>query len=161
MLKSKFSVDYAQLENTLYKRSYRLSDVKDQLETVAFDVVRFRDPDKGAQLWQVQSADDGDYIVSLYEDEAEPTKTATAKIATAWEVVLSKTANTLNFFYKGAPITKMSAAQLGVPANELEAVERYLPARLANNSKLVNALLSQLTEPAKKEVLSKYPELAK
>lgn len=156
MLKSKFSVDYAQLENTLYKRSYRLSDVKNQLETVAFDVVRFRDNDKGAQLWQVQSADDGDYIVSLYEEEAEATKTASA-----WEVVLSKTSNTLNFFYKGAPITKMSAAQLGVPAAELEAVERYLPARLASNSKLVSALLSQLTEPAKKEVLSKYPELAK
>lgn len=155
MLKSKFSVDYAQLENTLYKRSYKLSDVKSQLETVAFDVVRFRDQDKGAQLWQVQSADDGDYIVSLYEEEQE------AKTASAWEVVLSKTSNTLNFFYKGAPITKMSAAQLGVPATELEAVERYLPARLASNSKLVNALLSQLTEPAKKEVLSKYPELAK
>ena len=155
MLKSKFSVDYAQLENTLYKRSYRLSDVKSQLETVAFDVVRFRDQDKGAQLWQVQSADDGDYIVSLYEEEQE------AKTASAWEVVLSKTSNTLNFFYKGAPITKMSAAQLGVPAAELETVERYLPARLASNSKLVNALLSQLTEPAKKEVLSKYPELAK
>lgn len=159
MLKPKFSVDYAQLENKLYKKAYRLSEVKDKLETVAFDVVRFRDQDKGAQLWQVQSADDGDYIVSLYEEDAETTKTA--KTASVWDVVLSKASNTLNFFYKGAPITKMSAAQLGIPATELDMVERYLPARLAENSKLVDALLSQLTEPAKKEVLSKYPELAK
>src|SRR5271157_5409403 len=154
MLKQKFSVDYEQLENKLLKRSFKLSDIKDKLETVAFDVVRFKDNDKGANLWQVQSADDGDYIVSLYEDEPE-----TAKTASAWEVVLSKTSNTLNFFYKGAPIVKMSAAKLGIPATELNLVEKYLPNKLANNKALVSALLNQLNEPAKKEVLSKYPEL--
>lgn len=154
MLKSKFSVDYEQLENKLLKRSFKLSDVKDKLETVAFDVVRFKDNDKGANLWQVQSADDGDYIVSLYEDEPE-----TAKTASAWEVVLSKTSNTLNFFYKGAPIVKMSAAKLGIPVAELNLVEQYLPGKLADNKALVSALLNQLNEPAKKEVLSKYPEL--
>jgi hypothetical protein len=153
-LKSKFSVDYEQLENKLLKRSFKLSDIKDKLETVAFDVVRFKDNDKGANLWQVQSADDGDYIVSLYEDEPE-----TAKTASAWEVVLSKTSNTLNFFYKGAPIVKMSAAKLGIPATELNLVEKYLPGKLADNKALVSALLNQLNEPAKKEVLSKYPEL--
>ena len=154
MLKSKFSVDYEQLENKLLKRSFKLSDIKDKLETVAFDVVRFKDNDKGANLWQVQSADDGDYIVSLYEDEPE-----TAKTASAWEVVLSKTSNTLNFFYKGAPIVKMSAAKLGIPVAELNLVEQYLPGKLADNKALVSALLNQLNEPAKKEVLSKYPEL--
>ncbi len=154
MLKSKFSVDYEQLENKLLKRSFKLSDVKDKLETVAFDVVRFKDNDKGANLWQVQSADDGDYIVSLYEDEPE-----TAKTASAWEVALSKTSNTLNFFYKGAPIVKMSAAKLGIPVTELNLVEQYLPGKLADNKALVSALLNQLNEPAKKEVLSKYPEL--
>jgi hypothetical protein len=61
----KFSVDYSGLENKIYKKAYRLADVKDQLETVAFDIVRFKDNDKGAELWQVQSADDGDYIVAL------------------------------------------------------------------------------------------------
>jgi hypothetical protein len=75
---SKFSLDYSDLANKIVKRAYRLSDVKDQLETVAFDIVRFKDADKGAELWQVQSADDGDYIVALYDDtsEAELEKTA-------------------------------------------------------------------------------------
>ena len=158
MLKPKFSLDYAQLENKLYKRAYKLSEVKDQLQTVAFDIVRFKDNDKGAELWQIQSADDGDYIVTLYEEEPDTTKTASAS---TWEVVLSKASNTLNFFYKGAPITKMSAVQLGIPASELELATSYLPSKLAHNPTLVDALLNQLNEPAKKEVLSKYPELAK
>lgn len=157
MVKSKFSVDYTQLEDKLLKRSYRLSEVKDQLETVAFDIVRFRDDDNGAKLWQIQQADDGDYIVALYEDEPEAVKTASTKL---WEVVLSKTSNTLNFFYKGAPITKMSASQLGLPANELEMAKHYLPSRLADNKNLVKALLDQLNPSTKQEVLSKYPELA-
>lgn len=156
MLKSKFSVDYAQLENKLLKRSYKLSEVKDQLQTVAFDIVRFKDNDKGAALWQVQNADDGDYIVALYEDEADTTKTAAPR---AWEVILSKTSNTLNFFYKGAPIVKVSSSSLGIPANELELAEQYLPTKLANNDKLVSALLNQLPAAIKKEVLNKYPEL--
>ena len=38
----KFSIDYSGLAQ-IQKKAYRLSDVKDQLETVAFDVVRFKD----------------------------------------------------------------------------------------------------------------------
>ena len=157
MLKSKFSLDYTQLDNSLNKKSFKLTpaQVKSQLEVVGFDIVRFRDDDKSSKLWDLEATDDGNYIVSLYEDDTETTKTALA-----WEVVLSKTANTFNFFYKGAPITKMSASQLGLPAAELNLVERYLPARLASNPQLVQALLDQLSEPAKKEVYSKYPELA-
>lgn len=158
MLKSKFSLDFTQLEDKLLKKSYKLSDVKDQLETVAFDIVRFKDNDKGAALWQIQSADDGEYIIALYEDEAENTKTATAS-TNPWEVVLSKTSNTLNFFYKGAPLTKMSAVQMGLPASELELAEKYLPTKLAANTNLVASLLNQLPAAVKAEVLSKYPEL--
>jgi hypothetical protein len=155
MLKPNYSVDYAQLENKLLKRAYKLSEVKDQLQSVAFDVVRFKDNDKGANLWQIQSADDGDYIVAIYEDEAENTKTASSP----WEVILSKTSNTLNFFYKGAPILKMSAKQLGIPASELALAEQYLPAKLADNAALVSSLLQQLPAATKQEVLSQYPEL--
>lgn len=154
MMKSKFSLDYAALDTKLSKRAYRLSDVKDKIEIVAWDVVRFRDEDKGAKLWQIQPCSDGDYIVSLYEDED------TTKTASPWETILSKTSQTLNVFYKGAPIAKVAASQLGIPSKELDLVERYLPSRLASNPKLVQALLSQLSEPAKKEVYSKYPELA-
>lgn len=151
---SKFSVDYSKLENKIYKKAYRLSDVKDQLETVAFDIVRFKDEDKGADLWQVQSADDGEYIVALYQPDEE-TKTA----APLWDVVLSKSGSDLQISYKGDPLVRLSANQLGIPRAEIGTVPSYLPEKLASNKKLVKALLNELPESAKKEVLSKYPEL--
>lgn len=150
---SKYQLDYSKLENKLYKRAYRLSDVKDQLETVAFDIVRFKDADKGADLWQVQSADDGEYIVALYQPDEE-------KIATpVWDVRVSKTAGDLQISYKGAPLVRVSASRLGIPRSELSKVEEYLPSKLASNKKLVHALLKELPESTKKEVLNKYPEL--
>lgn len=154
----KFSVDFGKLEEKLLKKSYRLSEVKDQLEVVAFDIVRFKDYDKGADLWQIQSSDDGEFIVTKYED-ADPVKVANAS-ATPWEVVLSPTSNTLNFFYKGDPIAKVASSKLGFEASQLSTIERSLPKSLASNKKLVKALLSELPETAKNEVLNKYPELS-
>lgn len=152
---SKFTVDFTKLENSLLKKAYKLSDVKHQLETVAFDIVRFKDSDNGADLWQIQSADDGEFIVTKYE-EAEHKKTASAN---NWEVVVSKVAKTLNIFYKGDPIVKVASKNLGIPETELGSVEKYLPKKLAENKKLVTALLAELPESAKNEVLNKYPEL--
>lgn len=152
MPKTEQGINYKALEDALLKRTYKLSEVKDRIEKVAFDIVRFKDEDKGAELWQVMSAEDGDYIVALYDDE-EPTKTASV-----WQV--QKNANALQFSYKGAPIVKIAANKLGIPENEISLATRYLPEKLARNKVLVNALLSELTEPAKKMVYSKYPELA-
>lgn len=151
---SKFLIDYSGLENKILKRAYKLSDVKDQLETVAFDIVKFKDEDKGAELWQVQSADDGDYIVALYQSE-DNEKSA----ANDWDVVVSKTAHDLHVSYKGDPLVKVAASKLGIPPQELHQVPTYLPTKLAGSKKLVKALLNELTPSAKKEVLSKYPEL--
>jgi hypothetical protein len=148
----KNSIDYSGLENKIYKRAYRLSDVKDRLETVAFDVVRFKDSDNSADLWQVQSADDGDYIVAMYQEEE-------VKVAALWGVVVSKTAGDLQVSYKGDPLVRVSSSKLGIPRSELSKIEEYLPSKLAANKKLVKALLNELTESAKKEVLNKYPEL--
>lgn len=153
---SKYQVDFDKLENKLLKKAYRLEDVKHRLETVAFDIVKFKDGDQGANLWQIQSSDDGDYIVTLYE-EAEQTKTASKH--NMWEVYLHKTANTLNVFYKGDPIVRVATDRLGIPVSELSSVESYLPKKLAENKILVRALLAELPESAKNEVLSKYPEL--
>lgn len=209
---SQFKVDFAKLENKLLKKSYRLADVKDQLETVAFDIVRFKDKDRGASLWQVQSADDGDYIIALYEENNDEKKASSSP----WEIVVSASSNLLqksamtklgvikhlpngkwqvqshkgknlgtydtegeakkrlqqveyfkhnasskilSFFYKGDPIVKVSSETLGIPESELDSIEKYLPIKLLANKKLVAALLAELPEPAKKEVLNKYPEL--
>ena len=155
-MRQSFDVDYQALDTRLNKKAYRLADVQDKIERVAFDVVRFRDDDSASKLWQVQSANDGqgDIIVALY-DEPEVEKTASP-----WSVVLSKVANELHISYQGDPLVKVATASLGIPSDELASVERYLPVKLASNKNLVKALLNQLPAPAKKLALEKHPELA-
>lgn len=148
-----FSLDYSALEQKVTKKTYKYSEVKDQLVKVAFDVVRFKGDDKGADLWQVQSADDGEYIVALYQPDEEEKKEA------SWEVIATAAGN-LQFSYKGAPVVKLAAATLGIPNKELHTISEYLPAKLANNKKLVKALLKELPPSSKQELLNKYPELA-
>jgi hypothetical protein len=151
-MQKKYSIDIEKLSEKLTKKAYKLSDVQDKIEKVAFDVVRFKNDDKSAALWQVQSADDGDYIVALYEPEEE-------KIASHWDVSLNKIAGQIQVSYKGDPIVKIASSKLGIPANELDKVAEYLPAKLAENKKLVRSLLSELSPAVRKEILSKYPEL--
>lgn len=146
-------IDYSDLDNKVYKKAFKLSDVKDRLETVAFDIVKFKDDDKGATLWQVQSSDDGDYIVALYQQNEEEVKTA------SWEVSINKLASTMQISYKGDPIVKIASDKLGIPKSELHKTLAYLPEKLAENKKLVRALLNELSVSAKNTVLNKYPEL--
>jgi len=151
----KYSIDYSGLTK-LTKKAYRLADVKNQLETVAFDVVRFKDSDKGADLWQIQSADDGDYIVALYDNEEDDIKTASSN---PWGVFVTKNGCDLQISYKGDPLVRLASAKLGIPSSELHKAEQYLPEKLAANKKLVKALLSELSEVARQEVSRRYPEL--
>lgn len=151
---SKFSVDYSSLENKLYKKAYKLSDVKHRLEKVAFDIVKFKDGDNAANLWQIQQADDGEYIVAMYSEDVE------VKTASDWEVDVIKTAGELQISYKGDPIVRIASAKLGLPRPELDKVSSYLPSKLAENKKLVKSLLNELPVATKKSVLNKYPELA-
>ena len=157
---SKFSVDYSGLENVLYKKSYKLSEVQDKIEKVAFDVVRFKDSDKRSLLWQIQSAEDGDYIVAMY-DEKDGEVVKEASVSTNhWEVLLSKNSSDLHFYYKGEPVIKVASQKLGISKSEISSVPNYLPKKLSENKKLASSLLNLLGEPAKQMILSKYPELA-
>jgi hypothetical protein len=149
----KFSVDYSSLQNEIYKKVYKLSEVKDKIEKVAFDLVRFKDQDKRADLWQVQSADDGEYIIALYSSDDQQ------KTALLWDVMFIKTSNELQISYKGDPIIRLAANKLGLASNDLSKVESYLPERLCENKKLVKTLLNELSVSAKNSVLNKYPEL--
>lgn len=150
---SKFTIDYSNLAGQITKKAYRLSDIKDQLESFAFDVVRFKDSDKSADLWQVQSADDGEYIVALYQPEE------TEKTSSQWHVSIDKIGRNLHISYKNDPLVSISADKLGIPLSEINKVPAYLPEKLATNHKLVKALLTELPESSKKEILTKYPEL--
>ncbi len=155
---SKHSIDYSALDSKLSTKKYRLEDVKHRLEKVAFDVVRFKDSDANAiaGLWQIQSSDEGDYIISLYDDNQENVKTSSTK--TNWEIVSE--AKNLHFFYKGDPILRKSASELGLSQVDLVNISRTLPEKLASNKKLVNTLLKELDPASKKLIIKKYPELA-
>lgn len=152
---SKNSIDFAGLEHKISHKTYKLSEIKDQIEKVAFDIVRFKDADKGTELWQVQSADDGEYIVALYDEEDEA-----VKVASNWSVYLTKTAANVQISYKNDPIATLSYIELGIPKHEITQVANYLPEKLATNKKLVSTLLNQLNDGARKEVFKRYPELA-
>lgn len=147
-------INYDELYGKLHKKTYKLAEIQDQLETYCFDIVRFKDGDKGAELWEVQSADDGDYIVALYDEDEN------AKTACDWSVVITKTAELLQVAYKGDPLVRLPFTKLGIPREQLGKVPQYLPEKLASNKKLVKALLNELSPEAKQEVFKKYPELA-
>lgn len=155
MQNNKFQIDVEALKQKMIKKSYKLSDVKDRIEKVSWDIVRFTEGDDAANLWQVQSADDGEYIISLYEEAPEEVKTANSN----WQISLSKTASVMDFYYKGDPIISLKADKLGLPTDDLAAATRYLPKKLSENKQLVRALLNELGKTAKNEVLNKYPEL--
>lgn len=148
-------INYGALNETLTKKAtYRLSDVKDQIEVLGFDIVRFKSDDNDANLWKIDPSPDGDYIVSTYEEAPD-----TLKTASQWEIVLNKTASAMQVYYKQDPIVQIKTASLGIPAEELSSLPRYLPHTLASNKSLVHSLLKELSESAKNAVLSKYPEL--
>lgn len=149
----KQSIDYLKLENKIYKKAYRLADVKDRVEKVAFDIVKFKDSDSGANLWQIQNADDGEYIVALYQNDEE------IKTASNWDISVVKTAGAIQISYKGDPLVTLASSKLGIPQTDLSKVKEYLPAKLAENKKLVSALLKELSPSVRQAVINKYPEL--
>lgn len=145
---SKFSINEYELKKIAGKiRNY--NDVKNNLVKVAFDMYRMKD-DPSAKLWELQKADDGNYIVALYNDgEIEK--------QSDWQVELNKSANNVNFYYKGEYITKLNSKEVGIPLDEAKSI---LPEKLATNKKLVSLLMNKLDKSTKETLVSKYPELA-
>jgi len=151
---SRFDIDYSKLEQGLTKR-VKLADVKDRIEKVAFDIVRFKDSDLD-HLWQIQSCNDGDYIVALYDEEQDNIKTASCK----WDVVANDTTKNLSIFYAGEPIVRIAYDTLNLPQEDYPLVKKTLKNKLAENKKLVASLLGEMHPSARLKVLAKYPELA-
>lgn len=152
---SKHAVDYSGLTEKLIKKSYKLSDVESQIEKIAFDIVRFRNDDNAAHLWQVNDSPEGQYIVALYQDEDVATKIASK---CPWSVIASTTGS-IQISYKGDPITRLASTELGIPPGEVSEVPSYLPQKLSSNKKLVNSLLNRLPEITKAALVKKFPEL--
>lgn len=129
-------------------KMYKLADVSSRIEKVAFDVVRFKDDDNRANLWQIQSGEDGDYIIALYNEDFRK--------ESDWEAIVDKKASIIHIFYKKTELGKLSSQDLG--DLDLERAAQILPQKLASNSQLKNLFLDRL--PSKQAVLSKFPELS-
>lgn len=154
----RFSVDYNQLSrsvNVVQKKVFKLADVKHRLEKIGFDVVRFKDgnPD---ELWQIQNADDGDYIVARYESDEPKVET---KATSHWDTLINESSGDINIFYKGQSIVKMAASKLGINSEDLGTVRRMLPTKLESDKNFVKALLNTLDEAQKETLIKLYPEL--
>lgn len=144
----KFSIN----ERELKKIAGEILDynkVKNKMVKVAFDIYRMKD-DPAAKLWELQKAEDGSYIVALYSDSEIEKKSD-------WSVEINKTANNVNFYYKGDYITKLNAKDVGIPLDEAKSI---LPEKLADNKKLVSLLMNKVDSNTKETLVSKYPELA-
>jgi hypothetical protein len=149
----KFALDYNSLVTKIERpKEYRLADVKDRIERVAFDVVRFRDNEDTEQLWRIDERDDGPVIVALYE-EGEKTSESSEK---KWEVLPDKKASCLHIYYKGDPIVKLATEDIGLPDAELEVIARWLPHRLEEDDRLRQLILDKSGD---EELTRKYPEL--
>jgi hypothetical protein len=151
----KHSVNYETMNKKLTaKKSYKFNDVKDHLIKVAFDVVKFKDSSDIDGLWQVQSSDDGEIIVALYEE------TPKLETKSSWSAVADKTASYVHVFYKNEPVIKLASKDFEVSSKEDSVffVEN-LPKILAENVGIRSSLLNELSEEDRKSFTTKYPEL--
>lgn len=150
----KHSINYENMNQKLsMRKAYRFSDVKDRLIKVAFDVVKFKDSDNIDGLWQVQSSDDGEVIVALYEE------TPLLEAKSSWSAVADKTASYIHVFYNNEPVIKLASATLGITKDDSDSFVENLPKVLAEDATIRASLLKQLSDKDRVSFTTKYPEL--
>lgn len=155
-MNDKFSVDFNHLaQKLLPQKSYRLLDVENRIEKVAYDLVRFRDNEDTDQLWKVQDSPDGPVIVALYGDDGG----LAVQSKGDWDAVPDKKA--MHVFYKGEPLASLSSSDLGIPTEEFGVARRWLPRKLAADETLQKELLGKISEPGRKLLVQRFPELSK
>jgi hypothetical protein len=148
---NKFAFDYNELNKKLNApKAYRLSDVQDKIEKVAFDVVKFKSDDL-AGLWKIEDTADGPVIVALYDENV--TKTASIN---DWKTISDKEAN-IHVFYKGEPINKFAASAYGIDASSVG----WIADKLKEDYKFRASFLKTLTASDRELLLKKYPELGR
>lgn len=154
ILNSPSAVDYLALSSKLNKpTSYPISEVKDQLKKVAFDVVRFVDGSNIEGLWKIESRDGEDYIVAMYpEDTLE--KSASTNF---WSSTL--TDDGINISYKNIPVKKLAFSDLSTTPERIYQLHKDLPNKLASNSKLVKTMISEISMKDQLKLFSSFPEL--
>jgi hypothetical protein len=159
----RFSVDVSELTyKLLTKKAYRLSDVQDRIEKVAFDIVRFRDNSDTDVLWKVQETEEGPVLVALYDDNGELPKVTSSK--NDWEALPNKTGSSVSsvdIFYQGEPVIKIKASDVNMSAEDFSALPKWLPNKLSEDESLQSMILKKMASANREVFISKHPELRK
>lgn len=146
-----------QFRNKMFRTSYKLSEVSNRIEKVAADIVKFKDDDNDAHLWEVQSSDDGAYIVALY-DVQEIEKTASHN---PWKIDVNESEKVIDVYYEDLFLKRFAAKELPFSESEFSLSKKFFAKSLATNEKLSKSLIKLLPESIKIKLAAKYPVLNK
>jgi hypothetical protein len=121
-----------------------------RLIRVAFDLFRLKDGNP-EELWQVQSSDDGEFLVRTYllPEEKE-------EMQTKWSVDPDKKQENLTIAYQNIPLLRIASKDYNV--DDINILQRMLFKKLASDESFTNKLINSMSEE-KRELLKQagYP----
>lgn len=136
---NKFQIDFEKLGEEFNK--VPLKGNEHRLIRVAFDLFRFKDGNP-EELWQVQSSDDGEFLVRTYALPEEEEK----KIAASWSVELDKKEENLTIAYQNIPILRLAAKNYGLEdSNDVRLFQRTIYTKINTDNEFANELIATLS----------------
>lgn len=145
---TKFQMDFDELKKSMgLDNKIPVKGNEEKIIRVAFDLFRFKDGDP-EELWQVQSSDDGEFLVRTYLLPEEQ------NISEGWSINTDKKEENLTVAYKEVPIFRISAKNFGSKTPEDTLIlKRALYKKISNDEKFLTNLVNAL--PAEKKELLK------
>ena len=157
-MKNQISIDLSKVAQVVNgQKIFRHAEVKDKLQKVAFDIVRFIDGSDIDGLWKIQKDDSGEYIVATYDQE-KIEKEAQKKTASQWSTSIDRQ-DEIHVFYGSQEVKKMSSASLNLPNSAARTIAKTLEEKLASDNSFVNKFVSSLDTSVQKLLLTSHPEL--
>lgn len=146
----RFKIDYDALIQKMVSDPNKmpLSGNEHRLIRVAFDLFRLKDGDP-EDLWQVQSSDDGEFLVRTFSVPEEEKITASN-----WSVEMDKKEANLTISYKQIPLTRLAAKDYGAKTSEdAWLLRRVVCNKLATDAEFAKELVTSL--PSEKQMALK------
>lgn len=147
---SKFEINFQELSQIIIPdlNKIPLKGNEHRLTRVAFDLFRLKDGNP-EDLWQVQSSDDGEFLVRTYTLPEEEEKFASSK----WEVKIDKKEENLTIAYRNIPIMKLAAKDYNITTSEeTKLFQRMIFNKFANDDAFVNMFIQNLSDE-KRDIL--------
>ena len=140
----KFKIDFQELGKEVIPDPNKLplKGNEHRLIRVAFDLFHLKDGNP-EDLWQVQSSDDGEFLVRTYSlPEDEEKKVASSK----WTVELDKKEENLTVAYRNIPVLKLAAKNYGITTpEETRLFQQMVYKKLAVDNEFENNLVKSLS----------------